>query len=80
MLITAVYWLFIALVATGKMISFVTLIIFTIAMPLTRIQIARQRFPRDLARIPRADLGMVVFGVVGTYVLLENIWIFLRNF
>ncbi|HYG88978.1 MAG TPA: hypothetical protein VD978_22275 [Azospirillum sp.] len=80
MLTTAIYWLFIALVATGKVVAFVALVVFAIAMPLARIQVARQRPSRGLDRAVATNLGIAALGLVGVYVLLENARIFLQAF
>lgn len=75
----ATYWLFISLVAAGKVVAFVALVVFAIAMPLTRIQVALQRPGLDRVSLLK-DLGMTVFGLIGVYVLLENARIFLQAF
>lgn len=77
MLVTAAYWLFILLTAAGKLVAFVVLVVFAIALPLSRIQIARERHDADLGRVLATNLAVAAFGVVGVLVLLENARIFL---
>lgn len=77
MLVTAAYWLFILLTAAGKLLAFVVLVVFAIALPLSRIQIAREHRDADLGRVVATNLAVSAFGVVGVFVLLENARIFL---
>src|SRR4051794_18471801 len=51
MLVTAVYWLFILLTVAGKLVAFVALVVFAIALPLTRIQVAKARHDADLGHV-----------------------------
>ncbi len=80
MLVTAAYWLFILLTALGKLVAFVALVVFAIALPLSRIQVARERRAADLGRVTTTNLAVAAFGVVGVFILLENIRIFLIAF
>lgn len=75
MFVTVAYWLFILLTAAGKLVAFVALVVFAIALPLTRIQTA-ERFGQAVM----VDLAIIGFGVVGVFVLLENVRIFLAAF
>jgi len=77
MLVTAAYWLFILLTAAGKLVAFVALVVFAIALPLSRIQVALRRHAADLGHVFATNLAVVVFGVAGVFVLLENARIFL---
>ncbi|WP_448188909.1 hypothetical protein [Azospirillum sp. sgz301742] len=77
MLVTAVYWLFILLTAVGKLVAFVALVVFAIALPLTRIQVAWARRAADIGRVLATNLAVAAFGVVGVFILLENARIFL---
>ena len=77
MLITAAYWLFILLTAAGKLVAFVTLVVFAIALPLSRIQVARETHAADLGRVTVMNLALAASGVVGVFILLENARIFL---
>lgn len=92
MLVTATYWLFMLLTALGKLVAFAALVVFTIALPLTRIQIAlnqqsegqksegqRSEGRRSLAsrRDLLVDFAVIGFGLVGVLVMLENLRIFL---
>lgn len=77
MLVTAAYWLFILLTAAGKLVAFVALVVFAIALPLSRIQIARAQHAADFDRVLLSNLAIAAFGVVGVFVLLENVRIFL---
>ena len=72
MLVTVAYWLFILLTAAGKLVAFVALVVFAIALPIVRIQTA-ERFGRAVV----VDLATIGFGVLGVFVLLENVRIFL---
>lgn len=72
MLVTIAYWLFILLTAAGKLVAFVALVVFAIALPIFRIQTA-ERFGRAMV----IDLATIGFGVLGVFVLLENVRIFL---
>lgn len=72
MLVAVAYWLFILLTALGKVVAFVALVVFTIVMPLARIQ-AAERFGRAVL----SDMAVIGFGVLGVLVLLENVRIFL---
>ena len=77
MLITAAYWLFILLTAAGKLLAFVTLVVFAIALPLTRIQVACEAHAADLGQIALTNGVIAAFGVLGVFILLENARIFL---
>ena len=70
-------WLFILLTAAGKLVAFLALVVFTIAVPLTRIQVARESRAADLSRVTASNLAIAAFGVVGVFILLENVRIFL---
>ena len=72
MLVTVAYWLFILLTAAGKLVAFVALVVFAIALPIVRIQTAER-----LGRAVVVDLATIGFGVLGVFVLLENVRIFL---
>ncbi|MBP2292902.1 MULTISPECIES: hypothetical protein [Azospirillum] len=72
MLVAVAYWLFILLTALGKVVAFVALVVFTIALPLARIQTA-ERFGRAVL----SDMAVIGFGVLGVFLLLENVRIFL---
>lgn len=76
-MVTATYWLFILLTAAGKLVAFAALVVFAIALPLTRIQVARAQRAPDCGRVVMANLAIAGAGVVGVFVLLENIRIFL---
>jgi hypothetical protein len=72
MVVTVAYWLFILLTAAGKLVAFVALVVFAIARPLFRIQTAERFGPSVMV-----DLATIGFGVLGVFVLLENVRIFL---
>lgn len=76
-MVMAAYWLFILLTAAGKLVAFAVLVVFAIALPLTRIQVARERHAPGFRRVLATNLGIAVCGVAGVFVLLENVRIFL---
>lgn len=76
-MVLAAYWLFLLLTAAGKVVAFVAWVVFAIALPLTRIQVARERRAPDFRRVLTANLAVAGCGVVGVFVLLENTRIFL---
>lgn len=72
MLVLIAYWLFIGLTAIGKLVAFATLLVFAIALPLARIRTAEK-----FGQAAMVDLAIVGFGILGLFVLLENLRIFL---
>jgi len=80
MMMAATYWLFIALVSIGKVVAIAAWIIYAIVLPLTRIQVAAQRRSNGFDRSMLGNLAFAAVGVVGTYVLLENVRIFTAAF
>ncbi|WP_448207013.1 hypothetical protein [Azospirillum sp. sgz302134] len=77
MLVTLAYWLFILLTALGKIVAFVALVVFAIALPLSRIQVARRDRVANFSQVLMVDLAIAAFGVMGVFLLLENVRIFL---
>lgn len=77
-MVTAAYWLFILLTAAGKAVAFLAWVVFAIALPLTRIQVARERHAPDLGRVVAQNLLVAGAGLIGVFVLLENARIFLN--
>ncbi|WP_431862096.1 hypothetical protein [Azospirillum sp.] len=77
MMVTAAYWLFLLLTAAGKVVAFAAWVVFAIALPLTRIQVAREQHAPDFGRVLTTNLAVAGCGVVGVFVLLENVRIFL---
>lgn len=75
--VTAAYWLLILLTAAGKVVAFAVWVVFAIALPLTRIQVARERQSPDFRTVLTTNLAVATCGVVGVFVLLENARIFL---
>lgn len=76
-MLTAIHWTLIASTAIGKVVAFVVLVIFAIAVPLTRIEIALRRRAAGTAREVAKNLAVAAFGVLGVFILLENARIFL---
>ena len=77
MMLTAAHWLFLLLTAAGKAVAFAVWVVFAIALPLTRIQVARAQRGPDFGKVLTTNLAVAACGVVGVFVLLENIRIFL---